>query len=191
MIKSVFLDRDGVINVNIPRGYVMDPGQLVILPGVSAAIKKLNDVGIPVVVISNQQGVGKGLMTSEMLSCIDDELHLRLKESDGATIIRSYYCTHLMSDGCDCRKPKGGQIRKASRELLIDLSHSIFVGDTSTDMQAGRDAGVSHCALVMSGATKSFVTGVWPTDPDSVHRDLEAAVNWILARNNELERAAE
>jgi D-glycero-D-manno-heptose 1,7-bisphosphate phosphatase len=187
MIRTVFLDRDGVINVNIPRGYVTSPSILKILPGAASAIKRLNDVNIPVIVISNQQGVGKGLMTAEQLEEVDQALHSEIGASDGAIVARSYYCTHLSSEDCECRKPKGGQLRNAALEFGLELSQSAFVGDTPTDIQAGRDAGVGHCALVLSGATRSYVPGKWQCDADSVHKDLSAAVEWILA-SNESER---
>jgi histidinol-phosphate phosphatase family protein len=183
MIKTVFLDRDGVINVNIPAGYVTKPSELSILPGVSLAIKRLNDADIRVIIISNQQGVAKGLMTAQMLDEVDSEMRNRLRLTEGAEILKSYYCLHLKTDGCACRKPKGGQLRKAAADFDIDLKESVFVGDTPTDMQAGRDAGVGYCALVMTGATMSFIPGVWPSDPDSIHRDLSCAVEWILSQN--------
>jgi D-glycero-D-manno-heptose 1,7-bisphosphate phosphatase len=189
MIRTVFLDRDGVINVNIPKGYVTSPEILTILPNAASAIKRLNDADIPVFVISNQQGVGRGLMTQEQLSDVDNAMRENLAQSAGARIIQSYYCTHLSSDDCLCRKPKGGQILTAAAQHSIDLSKSIFIGDTPTDIQAGKDARVGHCALVMSGATRSFTPGVWPSDPDTVHKDLPAAVDWIFA-TNEAERKA-
>ena len=184
MINAVFLDRDGVINYNIPNGYVTKPEELIVLPGVALSIRRLNDAGIPVVIISNQQGVGKGMMTPEMLDVVDGDMRDRLKLESGAEIVKSYYCLHLKTDGCECRKPKGGQLRNASVELGIDLKSAIFVGDTPTDMSAGNDAGVGHCALVLSGGTRSYIPGVWPNDPDTVHRDLESAVDWIFAQNS-------
>jgi histidinol-phosphate phosphatase family protein len=183
MIKTVFLDRDGVINVHIPKGYVTKIDELSILPGVGAAIKRLNEAGIQVAIISNQQGVAKGLMTSEALTEVDEEMRKRLWNEDKAEITRSYYCVHHRDDGCECRKPKGGQLRNAARDLSIDLAESIFIGDSPTDIQAGRDGKVGQCALVLSGATKSFVRGKWHSEPDSVHRDLTAAIDWVLFEN--------
>jgi histidinol-phosphate phosphatase family protein len=184
MIKTVFIDRDGVVNVNIPRGYVTRPEELQILPGVAKAIKKLNDAGISVILISNQQGVAKGLMTRDMLQIIDDEMRKRLADEESASIVKSYYCVHLSTDDCECRKPKGGQLIRAANELSVNLSESVFIGDTPTDIQAGKSAGVGHCALVMSGATKTYVPGQWPHAPDTVHRDLLTAVDWIFSTNN-------
>jgi D-glycero-D-manno-heptose 1,7-bisphosphate phosphatase len=182
MIKTVFLDRDGVINKNIPRGYVTSPANLELLPNTAAAIKRLNDAGIPVFVISNQQGVAKGIMSGADLDSVDKEMRVLLGERD-STIGKSYYCTHLSADGCECRKPKGGQLKFAASEQAVDLATSIFVGDSPTDIMAGKDAGTVHNALVLSGATKTYVSGAWPVEPDSVHRDLLAAVEFIFNVN--------
>jgi D-glycero-D-manno-heptose 1,7-bisphosphate phosphatase len=184
LISAVFVDRDGVINVNIPKNYVRNPDVLVFLRGASAAISKLNDANIPVVLISNQQGVGKGLMTREALNEVEFAMRQRIFEEAGAEITKSYYCVHLSGDDCQCRKPKGGQLRTAAHELSIDLANSIFIGDSPTDIQAGRDARIGHCALVLSGANKSFIPGLWPADPDTIHRDLAAAVEWIFKQSD-------
>ena len=180
MISAMFLDRDGVINVNIRAGYVTSPAILTILPGASEAIKRLNDASIPVIIISNQQGVGKGLMSRADLDSVDSALRARITECSGGVIDRSYYCTHLSSENCDCRKPLGGQLRRAAKEFEIDLTNAVFVGDAKTDILAGKDASVGHMALVLAGANGSYAPGVWPEDPDSVHRDLAAAVEWLL-----------
>jgi D-glycero-D-manno-heptose 1,7-bisphosphate phosphatase len=185
MIKAVFLDRDGVINEHIPGGYATKAEELIIQSGVAASIRRLNDAGIPVVIISNQQGVGKGLMTADQLDSIDSYMRAQLDKLAGARIDRSYYCMHLKTDGCDCRKPKGGQVRRAAKELSIDLASAIFIGDSPTDISAGKDAGVEHSALVLCGGTKTYLPGVWKDDPDSLHRDLQSAVDWIFSQNGE------
>ena len=150
-MSAVFLDRDGVLNVYLPGDYVKAPAELRLLPGVAGALRRLNDAGIPVFLVSNQQGVAKGLMTGGDLFAVDQALREDLASEAGATIVKSYYCTHAKADGCDCRKPQAGMLLQAAREHGIDLAASTFVGDTETDAQAAQAAGVGHFALVLTG----------------------------------------
>ncbi|MBC8143846.1 MAG: HAD family hydrolase [Armatimonadetes bacterium] len=182
-VPAVFLDRDGVLNVYLPGDYVKTVAELALLPGAGASVAELNALGFPVFVISNQQGVAKGLMTQANLDAVDAALHAGVSEA-GGTITKSYYCVHHGQDGCDCRKPAGGMIRAAAREFDLDLAASVFVGDTETDALAARDAGVGAFVLVLSGkfAGRPEVAAdlaIFPRPPDFVCADLREAVDWI------------
>lgn len=180
-LSCVLLDRDGVLNTHLPGAYVRTPDELVVLDGVAGAIRRLNDARIPVVIISNQQGVGKGLMTPADLDEVDQALRRRLAEQAGAHIDRSLYCPHLKEEACDCRKPLPGLIHQALHELHISASETVFVGDSETDIQAAEAAGVGCKILVLSGGTESYKEGLFRCGPDRVFKDLAAAVNWLLA----------
>lgn len=180
-LSCVFLDRDGVLNTHLPDAYVRTPSELVVLDGVAAAIRRLNDARIPVAIISNQQGVGKKLMTAGDLDQVDRALRERLADQAGARIDRSFYCPHLKEDACDCRKPLPGLIYQALRVLNVDASDTAFVGDSERDILAAEAAGVDCKILVLSGATKEYQKGKFERDPDRVFQDLLAAVNWLLA----------
>src|SRR4051812_41467396 len=112
-IRSVFLDRDGVLNVYLPGAYVRNVDELGVVPGVAAAIRRLNDSGIPVIVISNQQGVGKGIMTFDDLLTVQARMEAILQEEAGARIDGWYYCTDLTNAVSDRRKPKPGMLYEA------------------------------------------------------------------------------
>lgn len=181
-LSCVFLDRDGVLNTHLPDAYVRSPAELVILPGAASAVRKLNDAGIKAVIISNQQGVGKKLMTSADLDSVDRALRERLASEAGAHIDRSLYCPHLKEEACDCRKPLPGLIHQALEALGLAADNTAFIGDTERDMMAAKAAGVGCRILVLSGANKSYRKGQFNCEPDRVFADLSAAVDWLVGR---------
>lgn len=137
--KALFIDRDGVINVN-RDDYVKSWDEFEFLPGAKEAIKKINDSDWLLIIITNQSPIGRGIFSPETL----DKIHkLMLKElSDfGGHIDAIYYCPHHPDDNCDCRKPKPGLILKAGKDFNIDLSASWMIGDSDSDLTAGRAAG--------------------------------------------------
>lgn len=186
MIPAVFLDRDGVLNVYLPGDYVKTPGELVLLPGVGEAIARLNHAGYAVFIISNQQGVSKGLMTEEDLQAVDASLRQEITQK-GGKITESFYCPHRAGE-CECRKPKPGMIRKAVEKYDIDLTPSVFVGDTDSDAAAARAGGVGRFFLVLTGkypdASVAADTTLFPTPPDAIFPDLLAAVQSLLSEKD-------
>lgn len=139
---TLFLDRDGVINERIPKGYVMEPDQLVLEVAVADAIAEFNQLFARVVVVTNQQGIGKGLMTTEQLDTVHEKLRSELAAS-GAYVDEIYYCPELADSGSKCRKPEGGMAMQAKADFPeIDFSKSIMVGDTITDLQFGKRLGM-------------------------------------------------
>lgn len=181
---AIFLDRDGVLNVYLPGDYVKSPAELELLPGVGEAVQQLNQAGYPVFIISNQQGVAKGLMTEDDLKAVDTTLVEGLGR-DGGQVVRSYYCTEPSSAKSEFRKPRPGMILQAAREHYLDLAGSIFIGDTETDAAAARAAGVGRFFLVLSGKftepEAAEDTTLFPVPPDGTYADLAAAVNALLS----------
>src|SRR5687768_2475771 len=117
---AVFLDRDGVINENVDGDYVRSWEALCILPGALDAIAELTRAGFPIVIVTNQQGVGKGLMAASVV----EEIHRRLVseiERAGGRVAAVRYCPHLEADRCGCRKPKPGMLVEVAAELGLDL----------------------------------------------------------------------
>jgi D-glycero-D-manno-heptose 1,7-bisphosphate phosphatase len=148
MRRAVFLDRDGVLNQYLPGDYAKSPDDLILLPDVGAAVERLRAAGFLTILISNQQGVAKNLMTEEDLARVTEKL------GKSVTLDAIYYCTHHKEAQCDCRKPKPGMLLQAAEQHNIDLATSYFIGDTPTDAQAASAAGVRFL-LVLTGQTKS------------------------------------
>ena len=187
-IEAVFLDRDGVLNPHIPGGYLQSADDLVLLPGVSQAVRRLNDAGLPVIVISNQQGVGKGLMTANDLHAIETRMAEALACEAGAWLDRCYYSTELAHMQSPRRKPGPGMLLEAAHEFGLTLAHTVFLGDSPTDIQAGQAAGVGATVLLLSGGTKADQVPAIQPPPDHVFRDLAHAVDWFLEIKNAFQK---
>jgi len=139
--KCVFLDRDGVINKKAPEGdYIKNWSEFKFLPNVKEDIKKLNKADFLVIIITNQRGIAKGLMTEEDLKDIHTKMIEELKKSE-AKIDGIYYCPHDEKDNCNCRKPKIGMFLKAKEDFNIEMNKSWLVGDSKFDILAGQRAG--------------------------------------------------
>jgi histidinol-phosphate phosphatase family protein len=179
--KAVFLDRDGTINQD--PGYLADPAQMKLLPNVREAMGRLRAAGFQLVVVSNQSGVGRGLIHRDALPRIHAELDRLLGPS-----APDHYelCFHHPDENCECRKPKPKLILDSARALGIDLSRSFMVGDKQSDVEAGFRAGCAGVALVRTGEGKSAekelepATALGASRPDFVANDLPHAVDWIL-----------
>jgi D-glycero-D-manno-heptose 1,7-bisphosphate phosphatase len=140
-IPTVILDRDGVLNKKPPRAcYVRSAAELHWLPGARAALRALRDNGYRVIVVSNQAGIARGVMTQAAL----DDVHRRIQaeaQAAGGAIDAFYVCAHDWDEGCDCRKPKPGMLFQAQRDFHLDLSRTYFLGDDERDEAAARAAG--------------------------------------------------
>src|SRR5271156_2995242 len=141
MSRAVFLDRDGVINQRPPEGeYIPRREDFHILPGVAEGIALLNHAGFSVIVVTNQRGVAKVLLTEADLR----QMHERMSDDlarAGAKIDATFYCPHETEPPCDCRKPSPGMLLSAALLHGIDLRTSWMIGDSDNDMEAGRKAG--------------------------------------------------
>jgi D-glycero-D-manno-heptose 1,7-bisphosphate phosphatase len=151
---AIFLDRDGVIIEE--RGYISKPEQLCLLPGAAEVIALLNRAGWPVVIVTNQSGIARGLLTPSALERIHDRLQ-HLLGCYGARVDGIYVCPHhpeaeidSYRQQCFCRKPQPGLLLQAAEELHIDLSQSWMIGDRVSDLQAGAAAGC-RTVLVRTG----------------------------------------
>lgn len=138
---AVFLDRDGVINRKAPEGeYICHWGEFAFLPGVFEAIARLHDAGYLVFVFTNQRGVALRRMTLEALETIHQRMCDALAAA-GAPIEAVFVCPHGLDDGCPCRKPKPGMLLEARARYGVDLTRSIVIGDSQSDLEAGRAVG--------------------------------------------------
>ena len=138
---AVFLDRDGVINRRLPGDYVRSWGQFLFLPGARAGLRLLREAGHVLVVITNQRGIGRGLMSEEDLAEIHRRMQIELVRAN-AGVDAILHCPHDQGEGCRCRKPGPGMIEQALERFEIDPSRSWVVGDSLTDLESGWAVGI-------------------------------------------------
>ncbi len=186
--RAVFLDRDGTLVKEVSAHGLHRIKDLELLPGVSEAIHELNQAGIRAVMITNQPVVAKGFCSEAKLQQIHNKLEMLLGR-EHAFLDRIYYCPHHPEKGfpgeraelkihCECRKPKPGMILQAQCDLNIDLANSWFVGDTTTDVQTARNAGVKSI-LVRTGY--GGADGKHDIAPNFIFESLLEAVRFIVA----------
>ena len=142
---AIFLDRDGVINRRIVGGYVCHWTQFKFLPGIRGALSKLSRLDLPLIVVSNQAGVAKGLVSPDSLREITERFVAELAR-EGSRIDAVYYCPHGQFDDCRCRKPRPGLLEQAAEDWQLDLTASILIGDSISDLQA---AAATQCPAIL------------------------------------------
>ena len=143
--KALFLDRDGVINVD--GDYVHRKKDFVFIDGIFDLCRMALAKDYLVIVITNQSGIGRGLYTEADFQKLTTWMHEEFAR-EKAPLTAVYHCPHAPGDGCYCRKPKPGMLMAAQREWNIDMAHSIFIGNMETDIKAGRGAKVGRNVLL-------------------------------------------
>lgn len=174
--RFVLIDRDGTINVE--KHYLSEPGQLVLIPGVGAALRRLRDAGFGIAIITNQSGIARGYFDLARL----DAIHARLTEllaAEGATVDGIYVCPHGPEDDCACRKPLPGMAEQAMAEHGFDGKLSTVIGDKEVDVELGQAIGATTF-LVRTGHGEKYGA---TSKADHVVADLPAAVAVILENN--------
>lgn len=176
--KPIFLDRDGVLNVDVSP-YVCRLEQLELFPWTVEALTKLDRAGFDIFVISNQQGVALGLTPPEELEKITSAIQNAVLPR-GFAIKKFYYCTAHDGEHHPWRKPAPGMILAARDEFNLDLEGSFMVGDKDTDMECGVLAGC-RSLLVLTGVTPPGCEKYFPHQPERVFANLYEAVGWITS----------
>ena len=185
---AVFMDRDGCLTEEV--GYVNHPSRIRLLPRTAEAVRRLNQAGVPAVMVTNQTGIARGYFSEEVLHATNARMVGELRAA-GARLDGVYVCMHHPSEGeppyradCDCRKPRPGLLHRAAAELDLDLPGSVMIGDKLSDVSAGHAVGAAG-VLVLTGSGR----GEWEyrrhlrdVKPDHVAEDLLDAVEWALAR---------
>ncbi|CAM2007827.1 D-glycero-alpha-D-manno-heptose-1,7-bisphosphate 7-phosphatase [Acanthopleuribacter pedis] len=172
-IATLFLDRDGVLNRRIVDDYVTCRDEFEILPGVPSSLRALQEAGFRLVVVTNQRGIAVGRMTRAAVDDVHVYLNQHLAEV-GATIDAFYVCPHDRHVGCPCRKPAPGLLDQAHRDQPVDWAASYLIGDSDSDIAAGRARGV----------TTLKVAGEGDGTADWMVPDIAAATAKILAHQN-------
>ncbi|MFQ5722543.1 MAG: D-glycero-alpha-D-manno-heptose-1,7-bisphosphate 7-phosphatase [Candidatus Aminicenantales bacterium] len=191
--RAVFLDRDGTINRDV--GYPNSYNLIEIFPYSFEAVRKINQAGLLAVIITNQSGVGRGLIEESRL----EDIHRQMKTAftlQGARLDGIYYCPHYLfsklpayKKDCSCRKPLPGLGLRAASELNIDLSHSYMVGDKVEDILFGLNIQAQPILVLTGFGQESKIKlqrqGI---QPSHIAPDLLAAVEWIIAKEKPASR---
>ncbi|PZO89591.1 MAG: D,D-heptose 1,7-bisphosphate phosphatase [Sphingomonas sanxanigenens] len=160
---ALFLDRDGVLNVD--HGYVSRPADFEPVDGIFDALRPAVEHGVALIVVTNQSGIGRGYFSQQQYDALENHI-AGLFASNGCPLTATYHCPHLPDAGCSCRKPKPGMILRAASEYDIDLDRSAMVGDKTSDIDAARNAGITRTERIDSASAS----------PDALAR----AVAWII-----------
>lgn len=175
--RAIFIDRDGVINVDVTP-YLARAEQLQIFPYAMEAMSNLAKAGFDIFIVSNQQGVALGITTAEELENITSTLRERASEH-GFEFKKFYYCTARDSENHPWRKPSPGMLLSAAEEYNLDLTSCYFIGDKWSDIECGARAG-AHPLLVLSGVTPPGAWKDWQYKPEGVFPTLREAARWVV-----------
>ncbi len=182
--RAVFLDRDGVLVEE--KGYVSRPDEVVLLPKAAWAVRKLSTLGLKVIIVTNQSGIGRGLFTTADYHRVMGRLYALLKE-EGASVDAAYFCPHAPWAGCGCRKPMPGLAEQARRDFGLALGSSFLVGDKGTDMELARAVGAKG-VLVRTGygkKTEGSKKVNWEAVVDDVCEAAKIIECWLLEEKHE------
>jgi D-glycero-D-manno-heptose 1,7-bisphosphate phosphatase len=174
----ILLDRDGTLIEE--RDYPSDPDGVKLLPGTVAGLRKLKQAGFRLVVVSNQSGIGRGILSVKQVKSVSQRFQhlLRLKKIvlDGV-----YWCPHSPTARCSCRKPKLGLVKRAAKKLRVSWKGSISVGDRLSDVQLGQNA-AGQGVLVLTGYGRAWKKTATTRKPDHIARNFGQAADWILRK---------
>jgi D-glycero-D-manno-heptose 1,7-bisphosphate phosphatase len=176
-IDAIFLDRDGVINCE-RADYVKAWHEFEFLPGALSALSALAKLKKPILVISNQSAIGRGLMTKEIVQAIHQQALILIRAA-GGRVDDFFICPHAPEADCTCRKPKPGLLRQAAQRYQLDLTRCVFVGDAISDYQAAQAVGC-RSILVQSGRQAAQLPALQTSNPEvPIVKDLAAAAGLI------------
>jgi D-glycero-D-manno-heptose 1,7-bisphosphate phosphatase len=167
--RAVFLDRDGTLMEEVH--YCADPCKVKLYPGVRDALARLKQAGFLLIIVTNQSGIGRGIITREQYHAVQAEL---LRQLGAGLIDGSYYCADLPGVVSLRRKPEAGMVLEAAKDFEIDLSRSFFIGDKESDVECGRRAG-TRTVQVMTGYGAEQ-----KCSPDFTAESLEKAAEIVL-----------
>jgi D-glycero-D-manno-heptose 1,7-bisphosphate phosphatase len=173
--RGLFLDRDGTVIEEC--GYLADPALVRVLPGAAAALAALASEGWKLIVVGNQSGVGRGLITPRQMEAVQRRF-LDLMQSHGIPIAGSYFCPHAPEDRCQCRKPSPFLLQRAAVEHGLDLSVSYMIGDREGDILCGRNAACStiwlrNAMFRVPDDLPSLIANDWSEIRTLLNRDRE------------------
>ncbi len=184
MKKTVFIDRDGVINKD-SSDYIKNCDEFEFIPGSLAAFKRLHQEGYDAIVITNQSVIGRQMVTHEGLDAIFNKLKKGV-EDIGGKVKDIFFCPHSPDERCKCRKPLPGMILEAQKRYNINLDDSYMIGDSTKDIECAKNAGCGFSVLVKTGNGLNSVKELIEKNikPDYIAENFLDAAKWIIKHNS-------
>jgi D-glycero-D-manno-heptose 1,7-bisphosphate phosphatase len=181
LYPAIFLDRDGVIIENRAQ-YVRSWEDVEIYPQALSALARIRDTPYKIIIVTNQSGVGRGLIPLETAATINDRLVQEIEKAQGR-VDAILMCPHAPDENCACRKPKPGLLLQAAEQIPIDMSRSIMIGDALTDLEAGISAGISCVVLLRTGrgSKQAQLLDASRYYPLQIFDDLTAALATLIS----------
>lgn len=170
-LPVIILDRDGTIVID--RNYLGDPAGLEFLPGAEVGLLRLHDIGCRMIVITNQSGIGRGLLSVEQVELVNERLR-QMVHRLGAKLEAIYFCPHAPDDRCNCRKPEPGLLMRAGRDLNFEPASAVVIGDKASDMEFGRRVGARAILVTNGNAALGAHADVVVSDLDDAARTIES-----------------
>jgi len=184
----VVLDRDGTMNVECQ--YLSDPNQVELLPGVTDGLRQLHEMGLGLVVITNQSAIGRGFFDEARLGLIHQRLR-ELLEAEGVYLDGIYFCPHMPEDDCPCRKPRPGLLKLAAQELNFDPQACFVIGDKVCDIELGHRVGATTFLVQTGyGAQVAAKNAVMPDYVVDDVRDAAQVIKRLLTADEGMKRHA-
>lgn len=177
MCKAVFFDRDGVINEKAPdHDYIKNWDKFKLIPGIIDVMKYVQSQGYMIIIITNQRGIARGLMTIEDLLVIHENLKQELDNHE-IFITDIFFCPHDIQDNCDCRKPRSGMILEALKKYEIDVAKSVLIGDSMADIIAANNLDITSILYLNSSLRVNMEEN--DQKPAFIITNLKDAINII------------
>lgn len=180
--KVVFIDRDGVINYDNLNGYITAWKDFHFIPGALGALKRMTQAGYAIIIISNQAGVGDGIYTKTALDHITAQM-LAVMKRKGIKVHSIHYCLHGKNEGCQCRKPKTGLLRIASRKIHYNRKKTFLIGDKASDILAGKRFGLKTAFVLTGHGSNELPKLKGRIRPDLISKTVRESVTAILSED--------
>ncbi len=173
-MRAAILDRDGTIIAD--RDYISDPDEVALLPNAAPGLRRLAALGLRLVVVTNQSGIGRGYFDESQLAAVNARM-AELLRGEGIEIAGIWHCPHRPDDGCSCRKPNIGLVDRAATELGFDPGRAVVIGDKASDIELGKRLGATTILVRTGDGAETAASGA--AEPDRIAHDILDAADFV------------
>ncbi len=174
MTRAAILDRDGTIIAD--RDYISDPAEVALLPNAAPGLRRLAALGLRLVVVTNQSGIGRGCFDESQLAAVNNRMEELLRD-EGIEIAGIWHCPHRPDDGCSCRKPNTGLVDQAAEALGFDSGQAVVIGDKASDIELGKRLGAATILVRTGDGAETVASGA--AEHDRFAHDILDAADFV------------